>query len=754
MSNSIPTQPILFNDFSGGKTDNHLKCNLNQYQEADNFLISPDKRLITRSGQLIYNSTYYQTPGGQRIGALIVHDSELFFQSARNIYYIGGAGWVDLTGPSGNAALGAGTTSSYVSYAIWNRHLIITNDAFSKPQKIYKDSGGVFRVRTAGMPDLATPPTVTAGGAGANNYIYRFIYYYSYTVGSVTFQDFGPVTQVALASALAPNTSTVAITAIPVLANGATDNYDTAAIKVKIYRTENNGTVYYFLGEVTNGTTTFNDSVADATLITNERIYTEGGVLDNDPPPLAKYVVTANDIVWYGYIKEGSSEYPSRIRQSIKFDPDSCPTSLFHDLEDDITGLGNITIYPLVFCKNHVYRIEGFYDSQGRGVIQPREISRTVGCISNLSIVNTLEGTFFAGNDGFYFTDGYRLLKISDELNESYKGLIDTTTKQKNIYGFYDSKENRVYWACQEPSANSDNDNLWVLDLRWGIKRDSSFTTFSGGGGFSPTAITNFNGTIITADKRGYAFKFDANTYDDPKINIATAPANWERATVIYDYKGPSVNFGTTAIRKWVPKCTILAENVSNISMGVFSNNDNSGNFVALKEIRYSNNIIWGDPNIIWGSTQYDYSWNVITLIDAKRRFPAGNMRCEFKQMRYTNALTIIYNSDTFGLASVDGALNQASLVNYPTETWPTDVIDYFISFETDSYVTDYLILARTNQTITFLDATNSAPTGSKKWIVRGYRKGEVLNLIAYSIYFSMISDSQITWKGITGGNA
>jgi hypothetical protein len=78
---------------------------------------------------------------------------------------------------------------------------------------------------------------VTRGGAGTGDYLYRFVYKYTYTVGTVTFIDRGAVTEVALTSALAPNTSTVAISAIPVLANGATYNWDTTAIKVEIYRT-------------------------------------------------------------------------------------------------------------------------------------------------------------------------------------------------------------------------------------------------------------------------------------------------------------------------------------------------------------------------------------------------------------------------------------------------------------------------------------------------------------------------------------
>jgi len=48
------------------------------------------------------------------------------------------------------------------------------------------------------------------------------------------------------------------IAAIPVLAGG---NYDTSNIKVRIFRTTDNGSTSYYVGQVTNGTVTFQDTV-------------------------------------------------------------------------------------------------------------------------------------------------------------------------------------------------------------------------------------------------------------------------------------------------------------------------------------------------------------------------------------------------------------------------------------------------------------------------------------------------------------
>lgn len=750
MYEGLPTRPLVFNDFSGGKTDNYLKCRPNQFQEADNLFISKDRRLITRFGQTVYDDTYYQIPAGQyRIGAMVVHDSELFFQSAQNFYYEA-SGWQTLTGQTGNAVFNAGATTNYIAFAQWNKHLIVVNDAFAEPQKIYKDTSGAWRVRTAGLPSLATNPTFTPGAPGAaHTYLYRIIYKYTYTAGQATFIDRGPISEytVQTLNAIGPATNDVVISAIPVITNGLTHNYDTTAIKVEIYRTEDAGTVFYFVDEITNGTTTYDDDTTDAVLVTSELLYTEGGNLDRDPPPAAKYVVTANDIIWYGHIKEDGVIYTTRIRPSLKFDVDSCPQDNFYDLEDELTGMGSISIYPLAFCKDHIYRLEGIFNSDGSGGIQPREISRVTGCVSHLSIVSTLYGVYFAGNDGFYYTDGYRCMKVSDELNTTYKALTSTTTKQKNIYGVYDAQENRIFWTVQSSDDSLENDTLFVLDLRWGIEDGGVFTTLSGQDTFFPTCLVFYNKVLVRGDNAGYIYKFDDDATTDPKRDLLTTPADWEEQVITYDYKGPATDFGLPEIVKWVPMCSVTLQNETNVAMSVQSNTDDSGAFNTLKEVRNFSQLTWGDPTITWGSTTYDYAWNISDLIQAKRRMLTGTMKCEYRQMRFTNGFTNIYNSDTFGTVEVDGSAKTATLTDAADVDWPTDLVDYYITFAEDSYTENFLITVRSANVVTFSDPYLHSPTGTQEWIVRGYRKGEQMNLMSYALHYSLLGKTENPYK-------
>ncbi len=600
-------------------------------------------------------------------------------------------------------------------------------------------------------------PIVTAGAVGTGSYIYAFLYYYTYSVEGVTFEDFGPTTQVSLSLAAAPDSSTVAITGIPVLANGVTDNYDTSNVKVKIYRTENNQTVLKFIGEVTNGTTIYNDSASDASITDNVVIYTTGNVLDNDTPPPAKFVHVNDDIAWYGYVTEDGVAVPNKIRQSIKGDIDSCPQDFFDVFPEDIYGINSFQGTVIVFCENSIYRLAGFFDEQGNnGITHPLKISDTVGCVSNDSIVQTDIGLFFAAKQGFYYCDGYKVQKISRHLDKiTYPKLVLTAAQARKIYGSFDKKENRVWYGVQLQDASNDNDTCFILDVNWGVSEECSFTSASNGDDFAPTALMFKDGELYRGDTRGYIFLHNDEFVTDPRIDTTSNAEDWATKTIIHDYKSCAFNFGTSFVRKFVPKMLLTLANETNIAVQINSNNDDGRSTAALREIRYNSNIVWGDPYISWGDSSI--IWNQLGLIEEKRMFPARNLRCNYKQIQITNSYTIVKNSDLLGLVTVDSSLNTVTLVT-ASSIWPTDSVDYFISFENDNYTRQFLITNRNSDTVlTFLDATSHSPAnGNYKWLLKGYRKGEVLHMLSYVIHYDMLSDTQKSFHSPTdtGANA
>jgi len=750
--------PFEVNDFSGGITDDLYEQKYNTAETIDNFNIASDGKLITREGSVLDDETNPQIPAGvQRVGALInyANSDKMFVHSSDKIYYRNPSAYTTLTGPSGNDVFSSGDTTNVLSYSQWNDHIFLTTDDFPRPQKIYKDSGGTYRVRTSGLPELASAPTVTAGAAGANSYVYAFHYEYTYTVNDQTFQDVGRTELVSLTSAAAPDSNTVNITNIPVISNGVIDNWDTTVIKVFIYRTIAGGDVFYKIGEVTNGTTIYNDSAADASITSGLLLYTNDGTVDFDPTPESKVLHVVNNIGYYGFIQDGSDKYPFRIRQSVPGDPDSCPESFFIEVEDEIVGIHSVNSIPIVLCKRHIYRLEGNYDQFGRGGINFVRLSDTAGCVSSQSLVQADPGNgagalFWAGNDGFYSTNGYQVIKISDNINTRYKTILDAQSQQNRIYGKFDETERRILWGIQSASASLDNDTIIALDLRWGVSARSTFYTWSGTS-FRPTALEYFNGKLYRGDSRGYVFEHEMTNKTDPKVDTVVTPSDWDTETIIWTYKSINNNFGGTFFRKMPTKIQLTAGNEGNVTIQISAIGDVGRTVRNCNIIRIRTNFVWGSDEFVWGNP--DCVWNAEGVIEQWRRFPARGLRLSYLNTVITNGYAPIYNSDVYGTATFD---NTANTVTIDSDTWPTDVVDYFIATEIDGYVKEYQVDARTSNTVlSVIDSANDLPTGSYKWVIKGYKREEVLNLVSYNIHWVDISQTQQTFEvGQSGSNA
>ena len=744
-------QPFEISDFSLGITDDPFESDTRYSLELDNYNIQPDGTVLTRPGSELEDAANPQLPSGaQRVGTLINYDNstKMFYHSGGRIYYRDPSAFTNLVGPTSNDVFSAGTSANYVAHSEWNKQLFVTSDAFPRPMKIYKDSAGDYQVRTSGLPALASTPVGTPT-AGANSYIYAFHHFYSYTVGSQTFEDVGPVTLLTVGSADAPDSNQIAISSIPVLANSTTDNWDTANVKVQIFRTTNAGQVFYKVGEVTNGTTTFNDTVSDTTLQTNLLIYTGDGTVEFSPVPLHKFVHIINNIAYYAHVKVGAVEFPFRIFQGVPAAPSAVPADFFIDVEDEVKGVGSVNSIPLVFCSRHVYRLEGNYDQFGRGGINPVRISDTAGCVSHASIVSAEGKIFWAGNDGFYFSDGYKVGKISDKNNARYKTILNEIVDAQRIQGKFDEENRRVIWAVQADSGSADNDTLINLELRWGVRESSTFATWSGES-FRPSAIEFFDGKLYRGDLTGFVLYHDESFSTDPKVDITVDSSEWVTETIIWNYLSLNFNFGGSFFRKKPTRILLAARNIANTSVQVNAINDDGAKVRALKPIRWRRNFVWGDINFSWGVTAC--VWRGVGLIEQWRRFPARGLRLSYCQIQITNAYSVVENSDLLGDAVFDSTLKTVTLVDAATRDWNDGAIDYFISTSNDGYVRQYLVTERTADTLTVVDSEGDLPNGTYSWLLKGYQKGEPLNLLGYVIHVANEDQMQQTFESGDGG--
>ena len=585
-------------------------------------------------------------------------------------------------------------------------------------QKIHTISGAAIFVDTSLYPNAY------------QDYQYAFVWARTYTIFTgETFKD--------ISSPLVANyqvyrdeaISSITFTGLPTLANGATGNYDTVNTVIEIYRSTDSGTTLYKVGEVPNGTTTFTDNVSDTDLLLGEKLYTSGGVLDNDPPPKCKAMhIMQNGIAYYGDVTrtldDGTVErIPQRINQAVQDDPDSVPAGNLVDLPLAFAGISSVRTIPIAWTAEATYRLEGTFNELGQGSIRAVTISDRVGLKGSFSPVQVDGAVVFAGPDQFYMTDGYNLIPLGTKWPTTYATITSTQAKANNIVGCYDKLSNHAFWGAGRTGA--ENDSWFALNLEFPPTGSQGlFTTASNGTSFAPTSLCFFNGQLIRGDSRGYVFKHDASYTSDSRVDLLATPSAWFTKTIIYNYTSAGMNFGTSLLRKWGSLIEMKFENLGNLSLQPISINDFGRNMQNLAKLRIR---------------------NVVGGIDEKRYFSAGGIYFSDKQIKMTNAFVDITNSDTLGVATVTGGTTI-------TGTFPSDMVDHVIAFEVDGYTAEHVITDQTGTTI--LASTGLTNGANQKWVIRGYPKTERMQLNEYTIYAIPMGSTQSDAGGESGANA
>jgi len=182
---------------------------------------------------------------------------------------------------------------------------------------------------------------------------------------------------------------------------------------VILYRTENNGSVFYRCSNAPN--TTFNssvtlyDAISDADLRNNERLYSTAGVLESDSTPNAKFSTSGGNRLFLGGLEEQDEIAYSkkqlfgetvsfsdffRIRVSSGASADKTP----------ISALGYMDGKLIIYRQQSIYFIQGDGPNElGLGEFsEPEIISSDVGCTEPRSVLNVPMGVMFKSRKGIY----------------------------------------------------------------------------------------------------------------------------------------------------------------------------------------------------------------------------------------------------------------------------------------------------------------------------------------------------------------
>tara|TARA_Y100000296_G_C5180060_1_gene263662 strand:+ start:2690 stop:4873 length:2184 start_codon:yes stop_codon:yes gene_type:complete len=721
MSKTFPV-----NNFSGGLVD-YIFNNpppFNMAEICENFLPLPDNSIEVRPGSTFYNQDKPRYCTG-RINKIFKVQSELLAISSQSLYNSSG----EIFGPTGNKAFFDGFNLSKFSVAKLGDEYFVSDSNYSQPVKLYKNQTNTTVMRTAGLPEISTTPTGTPSNDDSKSYVYAVVFKQTYYTGSTLRVDYGKPYYffVDNASDFTQASRKIDLSNLPVITNGITSNYDTSNIVLEIYRTtSDSGNTYYLVDEVINGVNTYEDTTTDEAIVNNNiTLYVNDGSVDNDAPPRAKYLVRSNNAIWYLNVKENGEVRSNRLKQSIQNDGDSVPADFFTEVDADITGGGSINDRLIVFTDSKTYRVDGILSESGSGSLTPVNISETFGCTSHDSIVKTNEGLYFISEDGFCFTDGYKVIKISDHINETHRAILNYIPY---INGAYDAFNRRIYWSLRE--STEDNDTIIFYDERkkgfWRVKGTTMY----------PTSII-YDDNLIRADKYGYIYEHDDSLYTDLVYSATNPTSEWVEEPIIYRWKSAAWDLGFYNLYKWITKITVAGKPDTNVDFAVRTYNEGSVDYKELTSTNFRPELEWSDETLEWSDETL--LWNAIIFLNKTRRFPRGSLRAKHRQIEITNAYIEIKSSveDTNSYVTVNSSSKAISLVAPDDYKFGLNYEGYNITIDQK----DYKILSGSESALIVSDTSNTLVDGTYPYSIKGYPKGQRAHIHNLVLHYTLLDD-------------
>jgi hypothetical protein len=375
-------------------------------------------------------------------------------------------------------------------------------------------SGGIIRSYDGSVINehgfLLFPEGLTAGTTGTttgfmSNGTYQYVAVYSWTdnSGQIHRSAPSPALTVTLSGGGSAQFQDVII---PTLRLTEKNN-----VVIELYRTENNGTIFYKVGpsnptvqinDKTVDAVTIRDQGSDAQLIDNEILYTTGGVLENIAPPSAKVVAEfKNRIFLAGLEDKNQIQYSKERFEGAPVEFNDILVKQIKNAGGDITALEEMNEKLIIFKTDAIFFMSGDGPNnlgQQDSFTEPEQVTIDVGCTEPDSIVQTPQGIFFKSRKGIYLLDsglGVQYIGADvEEFNDLYITSAKILPKFNQIRFLTETGECLVYNYFV---------NLW-----------STFTNHSGK---SSETIGN-DYYYIRSD--GKLWKFNENSFSDAGSTI------------------------------------------------------------------------------------------------------------------------------------------------------------------------------------------------------------------------------------------
>lgn len=269
---------------------------------------------------------------------------------------------------------------------------------------------------------------VVAAGSGSFSYSYLLVFEWADASGRKYFSA-PSVASSHLEPAAIDSGNTVSVTIPTCCMTNKT------GVLLSLFRTANNGTTYYFVGSKPNNrsadSVSFTDNVDDDTLTANRRIYTDGGILENESLGAVRSLAVYKDrLVAMDAVR------PGRIYHSqpgITFAPfEFCRDDLFIDVEQgdaEVTACREMDERLIIFKSDGILSVYG--DGPDRlganGLFSiPARVPATIGAVSDRGTYAFSSGIIFESSKGLFLLGrNLSLTAIGLEVGDDIAGVIN-----------------------------------------------------------------------------------------------------------------------------------------------------------------------------------------------------------------------------------------------------------------------------------------------------------------------------------------
>jgi hypothetical protein len=430
----------------------------------------------------------------------------------------------------------AGVVGSAWRGVVYNARLYLTN-GLNAP--LVWDGGAVARLMGILRPTFTptethvsgTTLTTTHGG-----YQYRFTYYNS-TTGLESSEGEHAIAQTG-------NFTAKDVT----IAGMGTDK------TVKIYRTEDGGTTFYYLATVVT-TDTYVDQTTDAVLLTHAAMeVNDQNHMLHDPPPASALIEVWNDRMWFGGKAEGTTDLDGywqpelgEVYYSLAQDPEYVPYTYLDadesnwisvkEVSSDIKAMRAFRGRLMIGTRDRIYRVE----QNGEGQFLLDQIDTTVGAMGYDASVSIGPSLVFFGSYpiGLYEFDGVRITnlaaaKMHDAWNPPYG---DSSSFESSGYSVcsvaYNQVANQIWLTQRNVITTAYNDRIAVLQLgveaRWTLFDIQAVKVACARGLQAATDVYQ----MCFIDRFGYLWVCDAAARDGVPSGTSSGTATGAGATTL-----------------------------------------------------------------------------------------------------------------------------------------------------------------------------------------------------------------------------